>query len=68
MATSQDPLTWRREEDDIKELSGIAFEDSLRAAEDRERWKGIVAASLVVSTGISHRGFPKERYDIILYE
>ena len=27
---------------------GMGFGDSLRAAEDRERWKGIVATSSVV--------------------
>ena len=30
-------------EDNIKEWTGMEFRDSLRAAEDRERWKGIVA-------------------------
>ena len=66
MATSQDPLAWRRQfcngqwkeqegeedkkrwEDNIKEWMGIGFGDSLRAAEDREGWKGIVATSSVV--------------------
>ena len=32
----------------IKEWTGMEFGDSLRAAEDRERWKGIVATSSVV--------------------
>ena len=32
-----------------KEWMGMAFGDSLRAAEDREAWKGIVATSSVVS-------------------
>ena len=35
-------------EDNIKEWVGIGFGDSLTAAEDRERWKGIVATSSVV--------------------
>ena len=35
-------------EDNIKEWTGVGFEDSLRAAEDREGWKGIVATSSVV--------------------
>ena len=33
----------KRWEDNIKEWTGMAFGDSLRAAEDREGWKGIVA-------------------------
>ena len=37
-----------RWEDNIKELTGLGFGDSLRAAEDREGWKGIVATSSVV--------------------
>ena len=32
----------------IKEWTGMEFGDSLRAAEDREGWKGIVAMSSVV--------------------
>ena len=32
-------------EDNIKEWTGMGFEDSLRAAKDREGWKGIVATS-----------------------
>ena len=64
MATSQDPLAWRRQgavkgarmrgrqekrrEDNIKEWTGMELGDSLRAVEDRERWKGIVATSSVV--------------------
>ena len=36
-------------EDNIKEWTGMGFGDSLRAAEDREGWKGIVATSSVVS-------------------
>ena len=36
--------TW----EDNNEWTGMEFGDSLRAAEDRERWKGIVATSSVV--------------------
>ena len=35
-------------EDNIKECTGMAFGDSLRAAEDREGWEGIIATSSVV--------------------
>ena len=35
-------------EDNIKEWTGMWFRDSLRAAEDREGWKDIVATSSVV--------------------
>ena len=38
----------KRWEDNIKEWTGIGFVDSLRAAEDREGWKGIFATSSVV--------------------
>ena len=38
----------KRWEDNIKEWMGMGFGDSLRAAEDREGWKGIVAMSSVV--------------------
>ena len=38
----------KRWKDNIKELTGMGFGDSLRAAEDREGWKGIVATSSVV--------------------
>ena len=38
----------KRWEDNIKEWAGTGFGDSLRAAEDREGWKGIVAKSSVV--------------------
>ena len=31
-----------------KEWTGMEFGDSLRAADDREGWKGIVATSFVV--------------------
>ena len=34
--------------DNIKEWTGMGFEDSLGAAEDREGWKGIVATPSVV--------------------
>ena len=36
--------TW---EDNIKEWTRMEFGDSLRAAEDREGWKGIIATSLL---------------------
>ena len=38
----------KRWEDNIKEWMGMGFGDSLKAAEDREGWKGIVAMSSVV--------------------
>ena len=38
----------KRWEDNIKERMGMGFGDSLRAVEDREGWKGIVATSSVV--------------------
>ena len=38
----------KRWEDNIKEWTGMGFRDSLRTAEDREEWKGIVATSSVV--------------------
>ena len=38
----------KRWEDNIREWTGIGFGDSLRAAEDREGWNGIVATSSVV--------------------
>ena len=38
----------KRWEDNNKEWTGMGFGDSLRAAEDREGWKGIVATSSVV--------------------
>ena len=37
-----------RWEDNIKEWTGMGFGDSMRAAEDREGWKGTVAMSSVV--------------------
>ena len=41
----------KRWEDNIREWMGMGFGDSLRAAEDREGWKGIVATSSVVPRG-----------------
>ena len=38
----------KRWENNIKEWTGMGFDDSLRAAEDREEWKGIVTTSSVV--------------------
>ena len=38
----------KRWEDNVKEWTGMGFGDSLRAAEDREGWTGIVATSSVV--------------------
>ena len=38
----------KRWEDNIKEWTGMGFWDSLRAAEDRDGWKGIVATSSVM--------------------
>ena len=38
----------KRWKDNIKEWTGMGFGDSLRAAEEREGWKGIVATSSVV--------------------
>ena len=38
----------KRWEDNIKVWTGMGFGDSLRTAEDREGWKGIVATSSVV--------------------
>ena len=35
-------------EDNIKEWTGMEFGESLRAAEDREGWKGIVVTSSVM--------------------
>ena len=39
----------KRWEDNSKELTGMGFEDSLRAVEDSKGWKVIVATSSVVS-------------------
>ena len=38
----------KRWEDDIKDWIGMEFGDNLRAAEDRGKWKGIVATLSVV--------------------
>ena len=38
----------KRWEDNIKEWTEMGFEDSLRAAEDREGWKGIITTSSMV--------------------
>ena len=38
----------KRWEDNIKEWTRMGLGDSLRAAEDREGWNGIVATSSVV--------------------
>ena len=38
----------KRWEDNIKEWTGMESGDSLRAAEDREGWKGIVSTSSVL--------------------
>ena len=38
----------KRWEDNIKERTGMDFASSTRAAENRTRWKGIVANSSVV--------------------
>ena len=38
----------KRREDNIKELTGMEFGDSLRAAEDREGWQSIVVTSSVL--------------------
>ena len=38
----------KRWEDNIKEWTGMDFASSTRAAEDRTRWKGVVAKSPVV--------------------
>ena len=38
----------KRWEENIKEWTGIGFGDSLKAAEDRDGWKGTVATSFVV--------------------
>ena len=38
----------KRWDNNIKEWTGMEFGDSMRAVEDREGWKGIVATSSVV--------------------
>ena len=45
----------KRWEDNIKGWTGMEFGDSLRTAEDREGWKGIVATSYVVSDAKSRQ-------------
>ena len=55
----------KRWKDNIKEWTGIGFGDSLRAAEDREGWKGIVAASSVVPRRPSRlRDSDEMRYEL----
>ena len=53
---SKEKKTEEEWEDNIKEWTGMGFGDSLREAEDREGWKGIVATSSVV-----HRRPPRLR-------
>ena len=43
----------KRWEDNIKEWTGMDFASSTRAAENRSRWKGIVANLSVVSDDLS---------------
>ena len=43
----------KRWDDNIKEWTEMEFGDSLRAAEDKERWKGIVATLSVVPRRLS---------------
>ena len=43
----------KRWEDNIKEWTGMDFASSTRVAENRSRWKGIVANSSVVPRGPS---------------
>ena len=45
---SKERKTEEEMEDNIKEWTGTGFGDSLRAAEDRKGWNGIVATSSVV--------------------
>ena len=42
------PIQKKKWEDNIKEWTGMDFASSTRAAENRSRWKGIVANSSVV--------------------
>ena len=49
--------TEEKMEDNIKEWTGMGFEDSLRAAEDREGRKGIVATASVVLRLLKSRLF-----------
>ena len=54
----------KRWEDNIKEWTEMEFGDSLRAAEDREEWKGIVATSPVVPRRPPRlRDWDEMRYD-----
>ena len=46
--TRKKGLQKKRREDNIKEWTGMDFASSTRAAENRTRWKGIVANSSVV--------------------
>ena len=51
-----------RWEDNIKEWTGMGFGDSLKAAEDREGWTGIVVTSSVVPpTNSKVKGLRDER-------
>ena len=55
----------KRWEDNIKEWTGMGFGDSLRAAEDREGWNGIVATSSVVPRRPPRlRDWDKMRYSL----
>ena len=47
-AIQQQSRQKKRWEDNIKEWTGMDFASSTRAAENRSRWKGIVANSSVV--------------------
>ena len=49
----------KRWEDNIKDWPGMGFGDSLRAAEDREGWKGIVATSSGYSPLNMHEHSPR---------
>ena len=51
----------KRLEDNIKEWTRMGFGDSLRAAEDREGWKGIVATLSVVPRRAPRLGDRDER-------
>ena len=56
----------KRWEDNIKEWMGMGFGDSLRATEDREGWKGIVATSSVVPwQPLRLRDWDKMRWDTL---
>ena len=49
----------KRGKNNIKEWTGMEFGDSLRAAEDRERWKGIFATSSGAPTGAEVKGLKR---------